>query len=144
MSDQKRCPFCQIVRGEAPAEIVCEAEDWLAFFPDTPAVSGHTLVIPRRHVPNFLALEPALGSSLMAGVVRIGRAIETALQPRGMNLISSAGDAADQSVFHLHLHVVPRQTGDRIGRIWPPDKPIDEEVKEDVADLIRDACSAQE
>jgi histidine triad (HIT) family protein len=78
----------------------------------------------------------------MEGIVQVGRAIWKALSPDGMNLISSSGEAAQQTVFHLHFHLVPRRLGDRIGNIWPPDRPIDEEVKENLADLIRSACSS--
>ena len=73
-------------------------------------------------------------------VLRVGRAIQEALTPEGMNLISSAGEAASQTVFHLHLHVVPRWHGDHIGNIWPPSEPWSETVKDDVADAIRRAC----
>jgi len=76
-------------------------------------------------------------------VVRVGRALQKALQPEGMNLISSAGEAASQSIFHLHLHLVPRWKGDRIGEIWPPKKPWSETVKEDMADLVRTACERE-
>jgi histidine triad (HIT) family protein len=137
------CDFCLIARGEdESAEVVCAAADWVAFLPPTPATLGHTLVIPRSHVPDFLALDPEAGASLMNGIVRVGLAIRKALSPDGMNLISSSGKAAQQTVFHLHFHLVPRWIGDRIGNIWPPDRPIDEEVKEDLADLIRSACSS--
>jgi histidine triad (HIT) family protein len=137
------CDFCRIARGEdQAAEVVCAAPDWVAFLPLTPATLGHTLVIPRSHVPDFLALDPALGASLMEGIVRVGLGIRKALSPDGMNLISSSGEAAQQSVFHLHFHLVPRRLGDRIGNLWPPDRPIDEEVKEDLAALIRSACSS--
>lgn len=137
------CDFCRIARGEdESAEIVCAAADWVAFLPPTPATLGHTLVIPRSHVPDFLALDRAVGASLMDGIVRVGLAIRKALSPDGMNLISSSGQAAQQTVFHLHFHLVPRRVGDRIGNIWPPDRPIDQEVREDLAALIRDACSS--
>src|SRR5438552_394193 len=89
MSTPNQCPFCRIVLRTDPAEILCETESWVAFFPTSPATPGHSLVIPRLHVPDFLSLDSALGGKLMAGVVRVGRAIEAALQPDGMNLISS-------------------------------------------------------
>src|SRR3989304_5732302 len=108
MSAQPDCSFCRIAGGDEPAEVVCETVDWIAFFPDTPATPGHTLVIPRIHVPDFMALEPNTGASLMEGVVRVGRAIREALRPDGVNLISSSGEAADQTIFHLHFHLVPR------------------------------------
>jgi diadenosine tetraphosphate (Ap4A) HIT family hydrolase len=97
-------------------------------------------VIPRAHVTDFLALNPQLGASVMTGVVRVSRAISEALRPDGMNLISSAGQAASQTVFHLHFHLVPRRVGDDFGDIWPPKKSLSEAVEEALADRIRQAC----
>src|SRR5689334_8214617 len=86
------CPFCRIARGEDPSvEIICQAEDWVAFFPTDPATRGHTLVIPRLHVPDLWSVPPELGASLMEAVIRVGHAIENALAPDGMNLITSSG-----------------------------------------------------
>src|SRR5207237_390139 len=108
--------------------IVCETESTLAFFPLKPAALGHTLVIPKRHVSDLWSADAALASQLMVAVLNVGRAIQLALKPEGMNLINSAGAAAWQTVFHLHLHVVPRWEGDHIKRIWPPAEPWSETV----------------
>ena len=105
-------------------EIVCEGATWVAFFPLEPATPGHTLVIPRLHVSDLWRVEPALGSDLMQAVIRVGQAVTVTLNPDGMNLITSSGSAAEQTVFHLHLHVVPRWRNDAIGKIWPPEKPM--------------------
>lgn len=135
------CEFCAIARGEdASAEIVCEGDTWIAFFPLSPATPGHTLVIPRRHVPDLWSVDPELGADLMAAVVHVGRAIQHALTPEGMNLITSSGVAAEQSVYHLHLHVVPRWKEDRIDEIWPPKGELDGIDLEGVADRVREAC----
>jgi histidine triad (HIT) family protein len=136
------CDFCRIARGidEAP-EIVCEGESWIAFFPLDPATPGHTLVIPRTHVEDLWKVAPPLGGKLMAAVIKVGRAVDVALQPDGMNLITSAGAAAEQSVFHLHLHVVPRWRADGFGRIWPVEGRYDDERLDHVADRIREACA---
>lgn len=137
------CPFCRIARGQDPSvQIVCEGQLWVAFFPPEPATPGHTLVIPREHVPDVWGLDKALGGDLMSAVVGVGRAIQAGIQPapEGMNLISSSGSAAEQTVFHVHLHVVPRWRRDRIGRIWPPKRRMNEELKEDLAERIREAC----
>lgn len=135
------CDFCAIGKGEDDsAEIVCEGDNWVAFFPLEPATPGHTLVIPRVHAPDLWSIEASIGSELMRAVIRVGRAVELALSPDGMNLITSSGSAAEQTVFHLHLHVVPRWRNDAIGNIWPPEKPMSEVVKENLADRIREAC----
>ena len=135
------CDFCAIARGEDRSVLVaCEGDDWIAFFPLKPATKGHTLVIPRRHVADVWELDERLGSDLMAAVVRVGRAVEAAVRPEGMNLLSSKGRAAEQTVFHLHLHVLPRWNRDGFDRIWPMESPYEESDLEAVAERIRSSC----
>jgi histidine triad (HIT) family protein len=135
------CRFCAIARGEDEvAEIVCEGSSWVAFFPLSPATPGHTLVVPRPHVVDLWKIEPSLGADLMAATIRVGRAIERALKPEGMNLISSAGATAEQSVFHLHLHIVPRWRRDGFGKIWPPVSHFADDELIGVAERIRAEC----
>jgi histidine triad (HIT) family protein len=137
----KDCEFCAIARGEdSSVEVVCGSESWLAFFPLNPATPGHTLIIPRQHVADLWQADPALGADLMAAAIRVGKAIETALHPDGMNLITSAGSTAEQTVFHLHLHLVPRWERDGFGRIWPTEGKYEDADLGDVADHIREAC----
>jgi diadenosine tetraphosphate (Ap4A) HIT family hydrolase len=135
------CPFCAIARGENRSTIiVCEGETWVAFFPLKPATAGHTLLIPRRHVPDLWSVDPALAAELMNAAVRVGRAIETALTPDGMNLITSSGAEAEQTIYHLHLHLLPRYRDDGFDDIWPPKRDLPGLDLEGIADRIRDAC----
>ena len=139
----KHCDFCAIARGEdRSVEVVCEDRNWIAFFPLDPATPGHTLVVPRVHVVDLWEVEPCLAGELMAAVIRVGRAVGAALKPEGMNLITSAGKAAEQTVFHLHFHVVPRWQRDGFGRIWPGERKFEDATLENVADRIREACNA--
>jgi histidine triad (HIT) family protein len=142
ITDLKSCDFCAIARGDHPnVEVICEVDTWVAFFPLNPATPGHTLIIPRKHVADLWEADPDLGVALMSAVIRVGRAIKASLHPEGMNLITSAGTAAEQSVFHLHLHVVPRWRRDGFGDIWPPEKQYQDAQLENVADRIRTACT---
>jgi histidine triad (HIT) family protein len=135
------CAFCAIARGDDDSvEIVCSDAHWIAFFPLNPATPGHTLVIPRQHVADLWGVDEQLGAELMTAVVRVGRAIETALTPEGMNLITSAGATAEQTVFHLHLHIVPRWQRDGFGRIWPAGGKFEDADLGNVAERIREAC----
>lgn len=136
-SEHPDCPFCRIVLGNAPAEVVAAGEDWLALFPIHPATTGHTLIIPKMHVPHLWAAPVELAERLVVAAVSIGGAIRRALNPEGLNLITSAGDAAEQTVFHLHLHVVPRWASDGFGEIWPSKEPFRNENLLDAADRIR-------
>ena len=140
----ENCDFCAIARGEdSSVEVVCEGESWIAFFPLDPATPGHTLVIPRTHVADLWDVDPPLGADLMAAVIRVGGAIDASLKPEGMNLITSAGKVAEQTVPHLHFHVVPRWQRDDFGPIWPIEgKKYEDAELEDVADRIREACSS--
>jgi histidine triad (HIT) family protein len=135
------CEFCAIARGsDRSVEVVCESDGWIAFFPLDPATPGHTLVVPKTHVANFWQLDGSLATELTNAVIRVGRAIDRALSPEGMNLITSAGRAAEQSVFHLHLHVVPRWQRDGFGDIWPHGQRYEDANLDDAAGKIRAEC----
>lgn len=137
------CDFCRIAKGESvETPIICSAESWVAFFPLNPATPGHTLIIPRKHVTDLWQVEATQGHELMTAVIHVGRAIQAALQPDGMNMITSAGRIAEQTVFHLHLHLVPRWDQDGFGRIWPVEHRYRSATLSGVADRIRQACTA--
>lgn len=139
---ERECAFCRIARGAGQnVEVVCAEEAWLAFFPLDPATPGHTLIVPRTHAPDFWSLNEDLAAELSRAALRVGGAIDRALSPEGMNLVTSSGDAAEQTIFHVHLHVVPRWRHDGFGRIWPPDRSMSPETKDDVAELIRSQCA---
>lgn len=141
MTSSPHCDFCAIAQGDSDADVVCEDEHWVAFFPLEPATRGHTLVIPREHVKDLWEASTETGRDLMAGAIRVGRAIKSALEPDGVNLINSAGAAAEQTVAHLHLHVVPRWSNDGFGDIWPPKKSMPRVLEQDAAERIRAACT---
>lgn len=115
------CPFCLIVAGDAPAREVLRTSTVVAFFPDHPAVLGHTLIVPRQHVSTIWDIDEAIGYSLADATRRVARAVHEVTATPGMNIIQSNGHAASQTVEHLHIHVVPRSGGDRMPRLWPPD-----------------------
>lgn len=138
-----RCSFCEIVRREEAARVVFETSDALAFFPLAPAVLGHTLVIPKTHIPDIWSLGDAQATNLVISTLSVARAIRSALRPDGMNVINSNGKAASQTVPHLHIHLVPRWDHDDFGAIWPQSKPISDEVKGEVAHRIRDAFHSE-
>jgi histidine triad (HIT) family protein len=139
--DSETCVFCAIARGkDQSVDVVCEDAGWVAFFPLDPATPGHTLVIPRDHVRDLWRAESKVVSELVIGAIRVGNAIQAALHPDGMNLITSAGSAAEQTVFHLHLHVVPRWRNDGFDQIWPTDHKYENADLGDVAHRIREAC----
>lgn len=104
--------FAKILRGEAPCVRVFEDEHVLAFMDVFPQARGHTLVIPKRsQARNLLEEEPAVLSNLILGVQRVTRAVRAALQPDGIVVTQFNGAPAGQTIFHLHVHIIPRWDG---------------------------------
>jgi histidine triad (HIT) family protein len=136
------CDFCRIARGENNSvEVICAEENWMAFFPLNPATPGHTLIIPRAHVSDLWRVQLAQGFDLMEAAIKVGRAIQSALTPEGMNLITSAGEVAEQTIFHLHLHLVPRWREDGFGRIWRKQQRQESTELREAANRIRQVCA---
>jgi histidine triad (HIT) family protein len=104
--------FAKILRGEAPAARVFEDDHVLAFMDVFPQARGHTLVIPKHsHARNLLEEEPAVLTTLMLGVQRVARAVRSALEPDGLVITQFNGSTAGQTVYHLHVHIIPRWEG---------------------------------
>ncbi|ORM36314.1 HIT family protein [Williamsia sp. 1135] len=112
MSD---CVFCAIVAGSSPAHVVYEDDDVLGFLDIRPVRPGHTLLIPKRHAANLAELSPDQGGKLFQAGQRVAAAQRaSAIAADGVNLLVNDGRAAFQTVFHSHLHVVPRHNGDKL------------------------------
>lgn len=115
MTAKTDCVFCQIVAGDAPATVAANWPDAIAIRPLNPVTPGHVLVIPRAHTRSFIE-DPVVSA------VAMHRAAEFAslrgFPGEGVNLITSAGEAATQTVFHLHVHLVPRDRDDRLSLPW--------------------------
>jgi histidine triad (HIT) family protein len=112
------CVFCGIVAGTVPAEVVYEDADTLAFLDITAVMDGHTLVIPKRHAADLWEITEADAAAVMRTAHRVARRIADVLQPDGLTLFQANRDAGWQDQFHLHVHVVPRRTGDHLRRPW--------------------------
>ena len=114
------CLFCQIVAGEVPATIIAEHERCIAFMDINPATRGHALVIPRAHARDVHDIDPGdLEAVAVAAQTVAGRAVER-LGAAGVNLLNSSGAAAWQTVFHFHVHVIPRYADDPLRLPWSP------------------------
>jgi histidine triad (HIT) family protein len=136
-----KCPFCEIVNRDDPdAREVYRDEYVVGFFPKEPATLGHTLVVPRAHVPDIWNVEEGLAAHLGRAVLRLSGAVRRALKPGGLNIIQSNGEVATQTVYHLHVHLVPRWFGDGMGPIWPSGTTYTEAQKDDAWQRLREEC----
>lgn len=118
MALDKDCIFCKIVRGEIPSFKLFEDDKTLAFMDINPINPGHALIVPKHHAPNIFETPDDWLAAAMVTTRRIARGVETALKPHGMNIVQANGPGAAQSVFHLHIHVVPRAENDGIKMNW--------------------------
>ena len=114
------CIFCKIVAGELPAAVVGSDERVLAFLDINPATRGHTLVIPRAHVEEIYEIDSEDLAAATALAQRIAGRVRERLGADGVNLLHSSGSAAWQTVFHFHIHVIPRYLGDPLRLPWVP------------------------
>ena len=114
------CIFCAIAEGVIPATKVYEEDQILAFMDINPANPGHLLVIPKRHYRNIFDINTEMAGKIMQVGTQLARAIKTALNPDGLNLLQSSESAAFQTVFHFHLHLIPRWEDDSLALPWQP------------------------
>jgi histidine triad (HIT) family protein len=129
------CLFCKIVAGELPATIVAEDERTVAFMDIHPATRGHALVIPRAHARDLFELDPDDLQAVALAAQRLATRARDNLGADGVNLLSSNGAAAWQTVFHVHVHVIPRYEGDPLRLPWEPAPGDMDEIRAAAAQL---------
>ena len=122
------CIFCKIVAGELPATIIDEDERTIAFMDINPATRGHALVVPREHSRNLLEVDDADLAATVAAARRLAARMTERLGADGVNLLNSCGAAAWQTVFHFHVHVIPRYETDPLRLPWLPAPGDPEEI----------------
>lgn len=119
------CIFCRIIAGELPSTFVAEEERAVAFMDIQPATRGHLLVVPRRHTTDLTTIDADDLTATTLLAQRMAVRVRERLDADGVNLLQSTGSAAWQSVFHLHMHVIPRYNDDPLVLPWRPDQPGD-------------------
>lgn len=130
------CLFCGIVAGEVPAQIVDSDEHTIAFMDINPATTGHALVIPRKHAADLLEISDEDLAHCAVAARRLALKMRQTLRPDGFNLLNACGAAAWQTVFHFHIHVVPRYEDDPLKLPWVPGSGDSEQIKQ-IAEKLR-------
>lgn len=134
----KDCIFCKIANGEIPSSTVYEDEDFRVILDLGPAAKGHALILPKEHFKDVCELDPAVAAKVLPLGAKIGAAMKKSLGCAGFNLVQNNGEAAGQTVFHFHAHVIPRYEGGPSMVTWTPgsEKP---EVLAETAEKIKKA-----
>lgn len=144
MSEEPPCPFCRIVRGDEPALLLYEDADSIAFLDRAPAAQGHTLVVPREHSRNLFDIDPASSNSLFSTAIHVARLLKAALRPDGLTMIQTNEAAGWQSVFHFHLHLVPRWERDDLAPPWRTNRAPTDVLAATQSRILRAAGDASE
>jgi histidine triad (HIT) family protein len=130
------CVFCRIVAKQIPAISVHEDEHTLAFMDIGQVNPGHVLVAVKRHADNIFSLDDAQAAAVFRSAAKVSRAIRDAFAPLGLSVYQANGKAAGQTVFHFHIHLVPRHEADGMALTWPVKNPSREKLAE-YAEKIR-------
>jgi histidine triad (HIT) family protein len=122
------CIFCKIANGEVPAAVVYEDEQTMAFMDIGQVNPGHVIVAVKPHIRDIYTLTDEMAAAFFQTAARVARAVKKAMQPEGVTLLQANEEVGVQTVFHLHLHVLPRHPDDGVTLTWPAKNPAVEEL----------------
>lgn len=130
------CIFCKIANGEIPSTTLYEDEDFRVILDLGPATRGHALLLPKNHFANLFELDDETAQKAILVAKKMAGKMKAALGADGFNLVQNNGEAAGQTVFHFHMHLIPRYQGDTVGITWTPGELSDQD-KEEILSKVR-------
>lgn len=130
------CIFCKIANGVIPAPAIYEDDDFKVILDRGPASKGHALVLPKEHFDDVLSMDEAVAGKVFAVAAKVAKAVDETFACDGINILQNNREVAGQTVFHFHMHIIPRYKGDKINVGWVPGEITDEQVTE-YAEAIR-------
>jgi len=116
------CIFCKIANGEIPSEAIYEDDDFKVILDLGPAAKGHALILPKEHYANLYELSDELAAKALVVAKKVITRMSGILECDGYNVVQNNGEAAGQTVFHFHMHLIPRHNNDGVGLTWEPGK----------------------
>ena len=129
------CIFCKIANGEIPSATLYEDEDFRVILDLGPASKGHALILPKEHYANLYELSDELAAKAMVLAKRMIIKMQKVLNCDGYNVVQNNGETAGQTVFHFHMHLIPRYEGDNVGLGWHMGELTDEDIEDILAKL---------
>ena len=124
------CIFCKLANGEIPTNALYEDDIVKVIFDANPAAKGHVLILPKEHFDNIYELDDDTAAHVFKVAAKISKAYKKALDFDGLNIVQNNGEVAGQTVFHFHMHLIPRYKNDKSGFGWKPGKLTDEDRDE--------------
>lgn len=132
----ENCIFCKIANGEIPAATLYEDENFRVILDLGPASKGHALLLPKSHAANIYELSDEMAAKAMILAKKMATAMTAALKCDGFNIVQNNGECAGQTVFHFHMHLIPRYEGDQVGITWKPGT-LTDEVKNEILEKLK-------
>lgn len=132
----ENCIFCKIASGEIPSATLYEDEDFRVILDLGPATKGHALILPKKHAANIAEMPDDLLGRAASVAKKVAVAMKEGLSCDGVNIVQNNGEAAGQTVFHFHMHIIPRYEGDNAGVTWTPGK-LTDEMKEEILNAVK-------
>ena len=129
-SQHEDCIFCKIANGKIPAATLYEDENFRVILDLGPASKGHALILPKSHAANIYELSDEMAAKAMILAKKMATAMTAALKCDGFNIVQNNGECAGQTVFHFHMHLIPRYKGDQVGITWHPGELSDADKEE--------------
>ena len=133
----ENCIFCKIANGEIPAATLYEDENFRVILDLGPASKGHALILPKSHAANIYELSDEMAAKAMILAKKMATAMTAALKCDGFNIVQNNGECAGQTVFHFHMHLIPRYKGDGVGLTWTPGE-LNDDVRDEILKKVRD------
>jgi histidine triad (HIT) family protein len=127
---QNNCIFCRIIAGQIPSATIYEDEDFKVILDISPAAKGHAIILPKRHSDNLFELDDKSAAKALTVAKKVATAIKEEFHCDGINMLQNNGEAAGQSVFHFHIHLIPRYTSDTVKMSWSQGSYVDGELAE--------------
>lgn len=128
MKDDK-CIFCKIANGEIPSKTIYEDEDFRAILDLGPATKGHALILPKEHFKDLFELPEEAASKVIVLAKRLAAQMKDKLECDGFNIMQNNGEVAGQTIFHFHMHLIPRYKEDHQKIEWDKSEPSQEELE---------------
>lgn len=131
------CLFCKIANGELSSATVFENSEFRVILDRFPGSKGHILIIPKEHIDNIFDMDPDQGGRLFSLAVHLSKILKKELNMEGLNIVQNNGKIAGQTIFHFHLHLIPRYSGDGVNITWKTTEPTEEELNSLAKRLFR-------
>ena len=130
------CIFCKLSNGDIPTNALYEDDVVKVIFDLNPASKGHVLILPKNHFDDIYSMDDATAAHVFQVAVKVAKAMKETLGCEGLNIVQNNGEIAGQTVFHFHMHLIPRYEGDQVGITWKPGT-LTDEVKNEILEKLK-------